>query len=134
LTKRVNISSGTQWEDMAGYSRAVRYGDHVFVSGTTATDAGGHIVGVGDAYTQGVYILEKIEAALNEAGAQLGDVVRTRIYITDANVWQSVARAHDQFFTDIRPANTLVVVAALIGHGYLVEIEAEAIIGAHQFE
>lgn len=128
MGERQNISSGTVWEDLAGYSRAVRVGNYVFVSGTTATDEDGNIVGEGDIYAQTVFILRKIERALREAGAGLEDVARTRIFVTDAAQWESVARAHAEFFANIRPANTLVEVSALIGKGYLVEIEADAII------
>lgn len=126
--KRQNISSGTKWEAFAGYSRAVRVGSHVYVSGTTATDDEGKIVG-DDAYTQSVFILQKIERALKQAGASLSDVVRTRIYVTDAAQWEGPARAHAEAFGSVRPANTLVEVSALIGSGYLVEIEADAIVG-----
>jgi enamine deaminase RidA (YjgF/YER057c/UK114 family) len=127
---RQNIPSGTKWETIAGYSRAVKFGNVVHVSGTTATDDNGEIVGLGDPYAQTVFIIQKIERALNQAGATLKDVVRTRIYVTNAEEWEPVARAHGEFFGAIRPANTLVEVSALIGEGYLVEVEAEAIIGA----
>lgn len=130
MSKRQNISSGTHWEAMAGYSRAVRVGNTVHVAGTTATDENGHVVGEGDAYAQTVYAIQKIERALNEAGATLKDVVRTRLYLSDIHHWEAVARAHGEFFSDIRPANTLLAVSALIGSEYLVEMEAEAIIGA----
>jgi enamine deaminase RidA (YjgF/YER057c/UK114 family) len=125
--ERQNISSGTKWEALAGYSRAVRLGNHIYVSGTTATDDLGHIVGENDVYAQSVFIFQKIERALKQAGASLSDVVRTRIYIVHADQWEGAARAHAQFFSDIRPANTLIVVKALIGPEYLVEIEAEAV-------
>ncbi len=130
MTERLNISSGTSWEKLAGYSRAVRIGNLVHVSGTTATDDAGNVVGINDPYTQTSYIIKKIERALIEAGAVLTDVIRTRIYVTDANQWEAVARAHGEFFGQIRPANTLIEVSALIGEGYLVEIEAEAVIKA----
>lgn len=129
MAGRQNISSGTHWESFAGYSRAVRVGSVVHVSGTTATDENGQIVGA-DAYEQSVYIFRKIERALKEAGASLADVVRTRIYVTDAALWEGPARAHAEFFGDIRPANTLIGGIQFVGPGYLVEIEAEAIIGA----
>src|SRR5215471_12393839 len=128
MTDRQNISSGTIWESIAGYSRAVRLGNIIHVSGTTATDDSGDLVGANDPYAQTVFIIQKIERALNQAGASLQDVVRTRIYITDAAIWEPVSKAHGEFFSAIRPANTLIAVAALIGEGYLVEMEAEAII------
>jgi len=128
MAQRQNISSGTIWESLAGYSRAVRIGNLVFVSGTTATDADGNLVGANDAHVQTVFIIQKIERALLEAGASLRDVVRTRIFVTDAQRWQEVAKAHAEFFGDIRPANTLVEISALIGEGYLVEIEADAVL------
>ena len=127
MPQRQNISSGTVWETIAGYSRAVRVGDLIAVSGTTATDTEGNLVGAGDPYAQTVFILRKIERALHEAGASLEDVVRTRVFVTDASQWEAVAKAHAEFFSAIRPANTLVEVSALIGDGYLVEIEADAV-------
>ena len=123
------ISSGTPWEGMAGYSRAVRVGDRVYVSGTTASDAEGAVQHLGDPAGQARYIIRKIEAALGEAGASLADVVRTRIFVRDIAHWEPVARAHGEFFGDIRPACTLVR-AELIEQTMLVEIEAEAIVGA----
>lgn len=126
MSQRQNIASGTTWEAIAGYSRAVKLGNSVHVSGTTATDENGEVVGLDDPYAQTVYIIQKIERALKQAGSTLEDVVRTRIYVTDASRWEPVARAHGEFFKDIRPANTLVEVSALIGDGYLVEIEADA--------
>ncbi|MCA0453176.1 MAG: RidA family protein [Chloroflexi bacterium] len=128
MTNRQNISSGTSWEAIAGFSRAVRIGNVVHVSGTTATDDDGNIVGLGDPFAQTTYIIRKIERALNQAGASLTDVIRTRIYVTDASQWEAVARAHGEIFGSIRPANTLVEVSALIGEGYLVEMEADAVI------
>lgn len=128
MSDRQNISSGTSWEAIAGYSRAVRIGNVVHVSGTTATDENGNVVGLNDPHAQTTYIIRKIERALNQAGASLSDVIRTRIYVTDVNQWEIVARVHGEFFNDIRPANTLVEVSALVGEGYLVEMEAEAVI------
>lgn len=130
MHKRQNIASGTTWEDIAGYSRAVRYGDVVHVAGTTATDEAGQLVGPDDVYEQTRFIISKIERALNQAGATLGDVVRTRLYLTDISRWEEAARAHGEAFQDIRPVNTLVEISGLVGEGYLVELEAEAIIGA----
>jgi enamine deaminase RidA (YjgF/YER057c/UK114 family) len=124
---RQNISSGTPWETLAGYSRAVRMGDLVFVSGTTASDERGELQGGDDAYSQTIYILRKIEAALQQAGARLEDVVRTRIYVARLDDWREAARAHGEVFGAIRPANTLVQVAGLID-GRLVEIEADAVL------
>lgn len=128
MSGRQRVSSGTVWERRVGYSRAVRVGDFVFVSGTTATDEDGQVVGPGDPETQTRYILAKIERALHEAGATMADVVRTRIYVTNADDWEAVGRAHSVYFAAIRPANTLVEVSRLVGD-YLVEIEADAIIG-----
>lgn len=130
MTKRQRIASGTIWEDIAGYSRAVRVGNVIYVAGTTATDENGNVVGADDPGAQTAYILQKIGKALNAAGSSLEDVVRTRIYITRVDDWERVAREHGRVFADIRPVNTLVAVAALIGSEYLVEIEAEAVIDA----
>lgn len=128
MSQRQNISSGTPWEAVAGYSRAVRVGNIVHVAGTTASDETGAVVSKGDAHGQTMYIFRKIERALNEAGATMADVVRTRMFVTDMRLWEEVARAHGEFFAAVRPASTMVEVSALMSPDHLVEIEVEAII------
>lgn len=125
---RQNITTGTPWEASAGYARAVRLGNVIHVAGTTAATADGQVVAVGDAYQQTVFIIQKIQKALQELDADLADVVRTRMYVTNIADWQAVTRAHGAFFQTIRPVTTLIAVVSLIDPQMLVEIEAEALL------
>jgi enamine deaminase RidA (YjgF/YER057c/UK114 family) len=128
MSKRLNISSGVKWEDIIGYSRAVKVGNLIEVAGTTALDEAGNLIGKNDPYEQTRYAIAKIEGALNSAGASLKDVVRTRLFITDISRWEEIGRAHGEYFKDIKPASTMVEVRSLISPDMLIEIEATAIL------
>lgn len=127
MTQRINISTGTPWESIVGYSRAVKIGNIIEVTGTVAVD-GDSPVGIGDAYAQTKFIIQKIESVLHQVGASLSDVVRTRMFVTDISQWEAFGRAHGEFFGEIRPCTTMVEVAKLISSDYLIEIEATAIV------
>ena len=125
--RRVNISSGAKWEDLVGYSRAVRIGNQIEISGTTSVD-GDTVIGKGDLYNQTFFIFQKIEKTLREAGASMNDVVRTRMYVTDISKWEEAGKAHSEFFKDIKPATSMIEVSRLIDPDLLIEIEVTAII------
>jgi len=125
---RTNYSSGSKWEDIVGYSRAVKIGNIIEVTGTVASGDDGNVVGKDDAYAQTKFIYQKIEIVLQRAGARMSDVVRVRMFVTDISRWQEYGKAHSEFFKDIKPCNTMVEVSALIEPGYLIEIEATAIL------
>ena len=128
MTKRINISSGAKWEDIVGYSRAVRVGNMIEVAGTTAVDERGEIVGVDNPYEQTKYILAKIESALIEAGASMKDVVRARMFVTDISKWEEIGKAHGEFFKEIKPAASMIEVKGLINPELLIEIEITAVL------
>ena len=128
LSDRSNYSSGAPWESIAGYSRAVRIGNIIEVAGTTAVDTEGQVVGAGDISKQTDYIFNKIRNALNDAGSKMSDVIRTRMYLTDINDWEAVARVHGDIFSDIKPVSTLVEVSGLIDEELLIEIEVSAVV------
>ena len=128
MSRRINFSSGSKWEDIAGYSRAVKIGNVIEVTGTVSSGDDGDVVGKNDAYAQAKYIYQKIEKVLQRAGAEMKDVVRVRMFVTDISRWQEYGKAHSEFFKDIKPCNTMVEVSALIEPDYLIEIEATAIL------
>jgi enamine deaminase RidA (YjgF/YER057c/UK114 family) len=131
--ERINLSTHSPWEDLVGYSRAVKVDNYIHVSGTTATNEQGKIIGLGDPYTQTRQIIKNIETALNHSGASLEDVVRTRIYVTNIDRWQMIGKAHHEFFANIRPASSMVEVRRLIAPEILVEMEADAVIKSFKF-
>ena len=128
MTNRINISSGAPWEEKVGYSRAVRIGNQIEVTGTVAVDDAGAVVGKGNAYEQTKFILQKIERALHQAGASMNDVIRTRMFVTDISRWEEYGKAHGEVFGSIKPCTTMVEIAKLIGSEYLIEIEATAVV------
>jgi enamine deaminase RidA (YjgF/YER057c/UK114 family) len=128
MSRRTNYSSGSKWEDIVGYSRAVKVGNVVEVTGTVASGDDGKVVGKNDGYAQTKYIYEKIQKVLQQAGAEMKDVVRVRMFVTDISRWQEYGKAHSEYFKDIKPCNTMVQVSALIEPDYLIEIEATAIL------
>jgi len=128
MSRRTNYSSGSKWEDIVGYSRAVKVGNVVEVTGTVASGEDGNVVGKNDAYAQTKYIYEKIQKVLQQAGGEMKDVVRVRMFVTDISRWQEYGKAHSEYFKDIKPCNTMVQVSALIEPDYLIEIEATAVL------
>ena len=126
--RRKTVTTGTTWENLVGYARAVRVGNHVYVSGTTSTDPSGKLVGLGDPYAQTIQVLRNITSALNAAGATIDQVVRTRIYVTDITNWEEIGKAHGEHFSSIKPASTMVEVSRLIDPDMLVEIEVDAVV------
>jgi enamine deaminase RidA (YjgF/YER057c/UK114 family) len=130
MSNHIRIDTGTPWEKIVGYSRAVRVGEHVYVSGTTASDEQGSVIGIGDPAAQTDYIIRKVERALVACGATLADVVRVRMYVTDISQWEAIGRKHGEFFGDIRPVSTMVEVSKLVDPRHMVEIEVEAIVGS----
>jgi enamine deaminase RidA (YjgF/YER057c/UK114 family) len=128
MSKRINISSGAKWEELVGYSRAVRVGNTIEVTGTVAVDGTGNVVGKGNAYEQTKFVLQKIEQVLKQAGASMNDVVRTRMFVTDIRRWEEYGKAHREFFGTIKPCTSMIEIAKLIDTNYLIEIEATAIL------